>query len=86
MRIWLRERIVRQRERIVRQRLRIEEAIVIRIEENGTVVDNQGEPFRDSMAHHEDNWAIDHEHGPGIVKEVASKLQKSTFRLTCAVN
>ena len=48
-----------------------------RLEENGTVVDNQGEPFRDGMVHHEDNWAIDHEYGPGIVKEVASKLQKS---------
>ena len=47
MRIWLRERIVRQRERIarqreriVRQRLRIEEAIALRIEENRSVVDN----------------------------------------------
>ena len=27
--------------------------------------------------HHEDNWAIDHEHGPGIVREVAKELQKS---------
>jgi len=29
-------------------------------------VDNQGESFRDGMMHREDNWAIDHEDGPGI--------------------
>ena len=40
-------------------------------------MDNQGESFRDGMMHREDNWAIDHEDGPGIVKEVASELQKS---------
>ena len=47
------------------------------LEDDGTVVDNQGEPFRDAGVHHEDNWAIDHELGPGIVKQVASELQKS---------
>ena len=40
-------------------------------------MDNQGEPFRDGVVHHEDNWAIDHEDGPDIVREVASELQKS---------
>jgi hypothetical protein len=40
-------------------------------------VGNQGESFRDGRVHHEDNRAIDHEDGPGIVKEVASGLQKS---------
>jgi hypothetical protein len=48
-----------------------------RLEENETVVVNQGEPFRDGMVHREDNWAIDHEDGPGIVKELSSELQKS---------
>ena len=40
-------------------------------------MDNQGEPFRDGVVHHEDIRAIDHEDGPGIVKEVASEQQKS---------
>ena len=40
-------------------------------------MDNQGEPFRDGVVHHEDIRAIDHEDGPGIVKEVASELLKS---------
>ena len=49
------------------------------LEEDSTVVDNQGEPFRESELFSEDNKAIDHSDGPGIVDRISKRLQKSRF-------